>query len=173
MLSTITPKQLEDLIKQQRPLDLIDVRTPAEFRAVHLQAARPLPLDALDADTVRDTRPPQAEGPCYVLCKSGSRARTAAGKLREAGVEAVIVEGGTDACVAAGLPCHRGKQTMSLERQVRIAAGTLVFLGTILGATLSPWVLLLPGFVGAGLVFAGVTDTCGMGMLLAKMPWNL
>jgi len=172
MLSTITPRQLNELIQQQRPLDLIDVRTPAEFRAVHVEAARPLPLDALDPATVRDTRPPQAEGPCYVLCKTGSRAKSAANKLNDAGIEAAIVEGGTDACLAAGLPCHRGKQTMSLERQVRIAAGSLVLLGTILGVTVSPWALLVPGFVGAGLVFAGVTDTCGMAMLLTKMPWN-
>jgi hypothetical protein len=61
---------------------------------------------------------------------------------------------------------------MSLERQVRIAAGSLVVLGTVLGAFVHPAFLGLPAFVGAGLIFAGVTDTCGMGMLLARMPWN-
>ena len=82
------------------------------------------------------------------------------------------VEGGTQAWEQAGLPVVRGKKTISLERQVRIAAGALVFLGTILGAAVSPYLLIIPGFVGAGLVFAGITDTCGMGMMLAKMPWN-
>jgi hypothetical protein len=61
---------------------------------------------------------------------------------------------------------------ISLERQVRIAAGTLVATGTLLGAFVSPWWLILPGFVGGGLIFAGVTDFCGMAMLLARMPWN-
>jgi hypothetical protein len=61
---------------------------------------------------------------------------------------------------------------MSLERQVRIAAGSLVLLGVALGAFVSQWLYGLSAFVGAGLVFAGLTDTCGMGMLLARMPWN-
>ena len=82
------------------------------------------------------------------------------------------VAGGTVACVQAGLPVNRGQKTMSLERQVRIAAGSLVVIGTVLGAFVHPYWLGLPGFVGAGLVFAGVTDTCGMGMVLARMPWN-
>jgi rhodanese-related sulfurtransferase len=83
----------------------------------------------------------------------------------------VNIEGGTTACAAAGLPVVRGKKAMSLERQVRIAAGSLVLLGLI-GAYFSPYALGLSAFVGAGLVFAGITDTCGMGMILARMPWN-
>jgi hypothetical protein len=66
----------------------------------------------------------------------------------------------------------RGKKTISLERQVRIVAGSMVFAGTLAGAFANPLFLIIPGFVGAGLVFAGVTDTCGMAMMLAKMPWN-
>ena len=84
----------------------------------------------------------------------------------------INVEGGTTAWSAAGLPVVRGRKTISLERQVRIAAGSLVFAGTLLGAMVNPLFLIIPGFVGAGLVFAGVTDTCGMAMMLAKMPWN-
>ena len=84
----------------------------------------------------------------------------------------VNVEGGTLAWEQAGLPVVRGKKAMSLERQVRIAAGSLVVLGTALGAFVHPGFLGLSAFVGAGLVFAGVTDTCGMGMVLARMPWN-
>ncbi len=84
----------------------------------------------------------------------------------------VNVEGGTQAWDQAGLPVVRGQQAMSLERQVRIAAGSLVVLGSALGAFVSPYWIGLAAFVGAGLVFAGITDTCGMGMLLARMPWN-
>ena len=82
------------------------------------------------------------------------------------------VEGGTKACEQAGLPLVRGKQVISLERQVRIAAGSLVLTGVILGWFVHPIFFGLSAFVGAGLVFAGVTDTCGMGLLLARMPWN-
>ena len=84
----------------------------------------------------------------------------------------VNVEGGTTACVEAGLPVVRGKKAISLERQVRIAAGLLVLLGVLLGFLVHPVLFGLSAFVGAGLVFAGVTDFCGMGMLLARMPWN-
>jgi rhodanese-related sulfurtransferase len=84
----------------------------------------------------------------------------------------VNVEGGTLAWEQAGLPVVRGKEAISLERQVRIAAGSLVLLGTALGAFVHPAFLGLAAFVGAGLVFAGVTDSCGLGMLLARMPWN-
>ena len=72
----------------------------------------------------------------------------------------------------AGLPVVRGKKAVSLERQVRIAAGSLVVIGVALGLLVHPVLFGLSGFVGAGLVFAGVTDTCGMGMMLARMPWN-
>ena len=93
-------------------------------------------------------------------------------KFVDAGFENVVnVDGGTQAWAEAGLPVVRGKKAISLERQVRIAAGFLV----LLGAVLSFWnvyFVLLSGFVGAGLMFAGITDTCGMGMVLAKMPWN-
>ena len=82
------------------------------------------------------------------------------------------VEGGTLACVESGLPVVRGMKAISLERQVRIASGLLVLLGALLGWLVHPAFIGLSAFIGAGLVFAGVTDTCGMGMLLARMPWN-
>jgi len=84
----------------------------------------------------------------------------------------VNVEGGTLAWDQAGLPVTRGKKMMSLERQVRIAAGSLVLIGVVLAWMVHPYLIRLSAFVGAGLVFAGITDTCGMGMLLARMPWN-
>ena len=83
-----------------------------------------------------------------------------------------VVEGGTDLWHEQGLPVEKGTSAISLERQVRITAGTLVFLGTLLGVFINYYFLIIPGFVGAGLVFAGVTDTCGMALLLARMPWN-
>src|SRR5690606_9040927 len=102
-----------------------------------------------------------------------SRGQQACERFLAAGYSNVVnVQGGTLACIEAGLPIVRGKQAMSLERQVRVAAGLLVLLGVILAWLVHPVFISLAAFVGAGLVFAGLTDTCGMGMLLAKMPWN-
>ena len=84
----------------------------------------------------------------------------------------VNIEGGTMACGEPGLSVVHGKKAISLERQVRIAAGLLVLLGALLGWFVDPAFIGLSAFVGAGLVFAGITDNCGMGMVLARMPWN-
>jgi hypothetical protein len=108
-----------------------------------------------------------------LLCASGGRARTAAKKLEASGLKTLVVQGGTNSCQQAGLPMDKDAGGMiSVERQVRIAAGTLVFGGVMLGANVHPYFYGLSGFIGAGLVFAGVTDWCGMGLLIAKAPWN-
>lgn len=170
-LQSITPGELNAKAARGEDFDLIDVRTPVEFREVHATPARNLPLDVLDARALLDGR--DTAKPLYVICKSGNRARMACQKLLGAGAAQIVnVEGGTEAWAAAGLPVVRGKKAVSLERQVRVAAGTLVLTGIGLGLLLHPYWLGLSAFVGAGLVFAGITDTCGMGMLLAKMPWN-
>ena len=173
MTATITPQELAQKKNSGQPLELIDVRTPAEFREVHVEFARNVPLDRLDPKAVQAERNGSAEQPLYVICRSGSRGKQACEKIHAAGYTNVVnVEGGTQGWDQAGLPVVRGKKTMSLERQVRIAAGSLVVVGTALGAFVHPAFLGLAAFVGAGLVFAGVTDTCGMGMMLARMPWN-
>jgi rhodanese-related sulfurtransferase len=108
-----------------------------------------------------------------VVCRSGQRARQAATRLAAAAVPGIqVLEGGLQAWEAAGGALHRGRKTMALERQVRIAAGTLVLAGVVLGFVGHPGYFLLAGFVGCGLIFAGLTDWCGMGLLLARMPWN-
>lgn len=164
---TLSPRQLAELHARGQTFDLIDVRTPVEFREVHLPFARNLPLDRLDPASCAGS----PDRPLLVVCRSGSRGRQACERLLAAGVHAVNVEGGTLACVEAGLPVVRGRKAISLERQVRIAAGLLVLLGAV-GSFWVPALAGLAAFVGAGLVFAGITDTCGMGLLLARMPWN-
>jgi rhodanese-related sulfurtransferase len=172
-VSTITPKQLAELCKGNGKLDLIDVRTPVEFREVHVEVARNVPLDRLDPATLLVSRNGSKDELLYLICRSGSRGRQACEKFLAAGFTNVVnVEGGTLACVESGLPVVRGKKAISLERQVRIAAGLLVLLGALLGWLVHPAFISLSAFIGAGLVFAGVTDTCGMGMMLARMPWN-
>jgi rhodanese-related sulfurtransferase len=171
-VTTISPRQLAELCKNGQ-IDLIDVRTPVEFRELHATAARNLPLDRLDPVAVMQARSGSKEEPQYVICRSGSRGRQACEKFLAAGFPNVVnVEGGTLAWAECGLPVVRGKKAISLERQVRIAAGSLVLLGVLLGWLVHPVVLGLAALVGAGLAFAGITDTCGMGMLLARMPWN-
>lgn len=172
-LQSITPTQLLELHSEGKPVELIDVRTPAEFRELHVGFARNVPLDKLECKALLDARNGSAEDPLYVICRSGSRGKQAAEKFVKEGFTNVVnVDGGTLACETTDLPLVRGKKTMSLERQVRIAAGFLVLLGVLLGWFVNPWLSGISAFVGAGLMFAGITDTCGMAMLLAKMPWN-
>jgi len=169
-MKTIAPLDLNNLLATQPGLALLDVRTPVEFAEVHATQARNIPLDELKPASL--TLP--KDKPVYLLCRSGQRAAKAASRLAEAGfAEPVVVEGGTLAWLDAGLPATRGQaKVISLERQVRIAAGSLVLIGVLLGWFVHRGFFGLAGFVGAGLVFAGVTDFCGMGLLLARMPWN-
>lgn len=172
-MQSVSPNQFAALVREGKRVDLIDVRTPMEFREVHLEAARNVPLDELDPAELMRSRNGDSGAPLYVICRSGGRGKQACEKLIKAGfANAVNVEGGTMACVEAGLPVVRGKKAVSLERQVRIAAGSLVLLGVGLGWFVHPGLFGLSAFVGAGLVFAGITDTCGMGLLLARMSWN-
>ena len=171
-VTVIKPHEFVELYKAGKKIDLIDVRTPVEFREIHVEIARNVPLDQLNGADLLRSRNGSADEPLYVICRSGSRGQMACEKLLRSGFAHVVnVEGGTLACVEAGFPVVRGKKAMSLERQVRIAAGSLVLLGTAL-SFVHPAFIGLSAFIGAGLVFAGITDTCGMGMLLARMPWN-
>jgi rhodanese-related sulfurtransferase len=165
-MATITPAALGKLLGELPDAEIIDVRTPLEFAEVHATGAKNLPLDTLNPADI------PAEKPVYLLCRSGQRATKAAEKLSPSH-QPIVVEGGTLAWIEAGLPVVRSTQkVISLERQVRIAAGTLVLTGFLLGWFVHPYAFILSGFVGAGLIFAGITDWCGMGLLIAKAPWN-
>lgn len=171
-VKTIKPDELAKL-HEEKGVDVIDVRTPAEFREIHATIAINVPLDTLNAEQVKHLQKGNPSEPVYVICQSGNRSARACQKLIDAGFTNVVsVEGGTKAWDQLGLPVNRGKKTISLERQVRIAAGFLVLTGALLGMFVNPWFSGLSAFVGAGLMFAGITDTCGMAMMLAKMPWN-
>lgn len=172
-MNTISVQALHQMHQRGDKVRLIDVRTPAEYRDAHVPFAQNRPLESLDAAALARELGGNPSAAVYVICQKGGRAATACGKLAAAGFpNTVNVEGGTSAWEAAGLPLTRGKKAISLERQVRIAAGTLVLIGSALGFFVHPYWIGLSAFVGAGLLFAGVTDTCGMGMLLARMPWN-
>ena len=172
-IKTISAGALNEQLARDPHIELVDVRTPAEFGEIHATPARNVPLDSLNPRELLNTRNGSTGKPLYLICKSGSRGEMACKKfLKEGFTDVYNVEGGTESWAAAGLPVVEGKKVMSLERQVRIAAGSLVLIGALLGHFVNPNWIWLAAFVGAGLTFAGITNTCGMGMLLAKMPWN-
>ena len=154
----------------------IDLRTAAECESEYIAGCLALPVQELNQQSferVLHTAKHNGEA-IHLLCQSGKRAEVAVSKLEGlTQYELVIIEGGLNALKQAGHPTLQGgRKTISLERQVRIAAGGLVFLGAVLTATVHINFIALPALVGAGLMFAGITDTCGMAMLLARMPWN-
>ena len=153
---------------------LLDVRTPAEFAAVHAEGAVNVPLDQLSAAAVEKAAGPLAGREVAVLCKSGMRAERACAALEgKLPVSHAKVEGGTDAWVAAGLPVQRGvRRVLPVDRQVRLVAGTLVVVGVAAGLQVAPGWFGLSAFVGVGLIVAGAFDYCPLALLLARMPWN-
>lgn len=167
-----------ELFKQNAPEDLclVDVRTAAEVRSEALPGIITIPLDELDADKLQAVidRRSQGDQPVYLICQSGKRAQMAAdklaGKLRQ---PLFVIEGGMNTIKKTGVNYLQSHTPIiSLERQVRIVAGALVVLGVILGFSVHNGFLGLSAVVGAGLMFSGITDSCSMGMLLAKAPWN-
>lgn len=173
-MNTITPEELSLRLATEPSLLLIDVRTPVEFDETHVKQAVNCPLDELAPEALVSGGMLPPGQPVYLVCRSGQRATKAAEKFAKEGYDnAVVVEGGTLAWIEAGLPVEKGSsRVISLERQVRIGAGSLVLTGALLGWSVHPAFFGLSAFVGAGLVFAGITDWCGMGLLLAKAPWN-
>jgi rhodanese-related sulfurtransferase len=172
-VATISPSGLAQRKKSGKSCDLIDVRTPVEFREMHVEFARNVPLDQLDPESLIQQRNGNANEPLYVICQLGGRSQQACELFQKKGFNQVVsVEGGTKACEQTDLPLVRGKKAVSLERQVRMAAGTLVLTGVILGWFVHPAFYGLSAFVGGGLLFSGITNTCGMAVVLARMPWN-
>jgi rhodanese-related sulfurtransferase len=164
-------RELAALMSSRADVRLLDVRTPGEYESAHIAGAYNVPLDTLGehAAEIRAT----IDEPVVLICQSGARARRAEEALKDCTMTNLhVLEGGMNGWLAAGLEATRGPERLSLERQVRIAAGALVATGAVLALLVNPLFALLPLFVGSGLVFAGVTDTCGLAMLLAKLPYN-
>lgn len=174
-ISIITAAGLRELFREGGTVELVDVRTPVEFREAHIEFADNVPLDELKPARFAAVRGESTAEPLYVICQSGGRGEQACEKFTKAGFTNVVnVEGGMQAWIQAGLPVvvRSRNNVISLERQIRIAAGSLVLLGATLGWFLHPGFVGISAFVGAGLIFAGITNTCGLGLLLARMPWN-
>jgi rhodanese-related sulfurtransferase len=168
-LKTIEPKRAAELMRQGAVL--IDIRETDEHARERIPGARHHALSRLDADN------PARQGDDVLVfhCRSGARTKANGPRLAAAttGCDTYVIEGGLDAWKKAGLPTVVDrKQPIEINRQVQIAAGSLVLAGVVLGEWVSPGFYLLSGFVGAGLTLAGITGFCGMARLFALMPWN-
>jgi rhodanese-related sulfurtransferase len=170
MIKKSSVEEINELLGNGAECQVIDVREFSEFTHERIADAQLMPLSNFEkhADEIDHSKP------VYLMCRSGNRAKQAAERLSKKGFTDIhVIDGGMLAWSQAGLPVVKGESKIwSLERQVRFAAGSLVFIGFILSWLVHPYFSFLSGFVGAGLVFAAVTDTCAMGMLIARMPWN-
>jgi rhodanese-related sulfurtransferase len=168
-MSTVSVETLNEEIKNGRRPQVIDVRTASEYASGHIPCTVNIPMEQIESRR-KDLR---LEDGVVLVCKAGSRAQIVAGWLgANAGVR--VLEGGTEAWLREGHEVvTTAKTRWSLERQVRLGAGLLVLAGTVLEVIGVHGAIWLSMFVGAGLTFAGATDICMMGILLAKMPWNL
>jgi rhodanese-related sulfurtransferase len=175
MSSSITPASfditvLADWRTSGTDHRIIDVRTPAEFESMHIPGSYNIPLDLLGEH--REELASHLDQPVVLVCQSGNRAAQAEQRLAAAGMPNVhVLDGGIVAWERANHEVVRGEQRWDLERQVRLVAGFLVVLG-ILGSLVVPELKYLSGAIGAGLMFAALTNTCTMGMMLAKLPYN-
>jgi len=149
---------------------LVDIREADEYAREHIVGAHLVPLSGFDAHDLD-----REHGKAAVFhCKGGNRTAANASRILAKGFpEAYVLEGGIEGWKAAGLPVHREPfAPLELQRQVQLAAGSLVVIGVVLGFAVTPWLFGLSVFVGAGLMFSGATGTCGMANLLMVMPWN-
>lgn len=167
---SIAVHAVRSLVETDPDTLLVDVRTPAEYESSHIPGAINLPLQRVDAHLERIVA--DAGGRLVLVCQSGARARQCGERLAAAGMtDTVVMEGGMNAWEAQGAPVVRGRRRWALERQVRLVAGGIV-LTAVLASLLWPPAVWVAGFIGAGLAFAAVTDTCAMGMALSRLPYN-
>ena len=174
-ITEISAETFSNKIRAGESLKVLDVRTGLECRTEKIDYPLiHIPLHLLDPVVfLKDYGSSLGTQRLYVLCRSGGRARKAAESLSAAGIPQIaIVTGGMGACKSCNAPIQYGK-AISIERQVRIAAGLLALAGVLLGHFVDDGFYILSGAIGGGLIFAGVTDRCGMALLLARAPWNI
>jgi rhodanese-related sulfurtransferase len=152
---------------------LVDVREASEYARERIAGAVSMPLSCFDAEALRSTFGSKPAPAVIFHCQGGQRTARSAALLGSGGVRSYVLEGGLNAWKSAGLgTLIDHTKPIELQRQVQIAAGSLVLIGLTLSLTLSSWLLVIPAFVGGGLVFARISGWCGMAKLLALMPWN-
>jgi len=170
-LPRIDAAELKSLLDSEAGVAVLDVRTPAEFEAAHIPGSYNVPLELLPEHAHDVTR--QLAKSIVLVCQSGSRATEAQRCLVDVQLDAgSVLEGGISAYQRAGGHVVRGARRWAMDRQVRMAAGTLVLLGFLGGKLLHPKLGYLPAAIGAGLAYSAASDSCAMAAALSKMPWN-
>ncbi|MGW3498220.1 rhodanese-like domain-containing protein [Streptomyces sp. NPDC001020] len=170
MAASLTAEQLEPRLGQ---FTVIDVRSPGEYAGGHIPGALNIPLDKLQR-ALPELRSAAERGELAVVCASGARSQTACSQLAAAGIPAFTVVGGTSAWAQGGRPLNRpagARAVWAMDRQVRLAAGSLVILGMLVDLAL-PGARWFSAAIGAGLVFSALSNTCAMGNMLGKLPYN-
>ncbi|MFI2433585.1 rhodanese-like domain-containing protein [Streptomyces sp. NPDC018693] len=178
MVNSPTPATLgaDQARTRLHELTVIDVRTPAEYASGHLPGALNIPLDQVRR-ALPEIRHAAERGDVLVVCASGARSENACRMLAEQGIPTATLAGGTGAWAAGGHDLDQPaacdtRSGWSMERQVRFTAGALVLLGLVLGLLVHPAFQLLSAGIAGGLVFSALTNTCGMAVVLGKLPHN-
>jgi rhodanese-related sulfurtransferase len=167
---TVTAAELKDLLESEAPPRLLDVRTPSEFQTVHIAGAYNVPLDLLREH--RREIVDRLDEDIVLVCRSGQRAAQADESLRGIGLDNVrVLDGGMTDWEKTGFAVNRGAQRWDLERQVRLVAGSIV-LSSVIGSVVVPRLKWMAALIGGGLTFAALSNTCAMGMALARLPYN-
>ena len=171
-LSDIEPRDARDLHASGACI-IVDVREPDEHARERIAGAKSVPLSSLTAASIAAL----GSKSVVVHCKSGRRSADAAmrcAELTSRGISVANVRGGIDAWKAQGLPTvvDTMRPRMSVMQQTQLVIGIGVLVGTALGAAVHPWLLAIPAMMGAGLIVAGATGTCGLAVVIGKMPWN-
>lgn len=158
----------EQVLQAKEQSVLLDVRSPIEFESEHIEGALNIPLSELEQ---RLDEIPKGKD-LVMICRSGKRAERGAYSLMCKGMEPKVMTGGVLAWQKAGFSLTEGKKMLPIERQIQLIVGVGVLTGVLLGVFVNPWFLVVSGFFGAGLTFAGLSGTCALGLLLMKAPWN-
>lgn len=166
----IQPEVLHKIRREGLEVAVVDVSTPVEFREIHLPDACNLPIGSPDLDAFMAGRVGTDCDPVYINCRGGVRNVKACAQYPDANL--VCIDGGTRRWMELGLPVIRDRSVISLDRQVRIVSGGIVAVASVLALTVHPYFAVVSAAVGAGLVTAGVTNSCAMATALTKMPWN-
>lgn len=170
-VTPLAPETLQAWFREHQDLVVIDVRSAAEFESMHIRGSYNVPLPLLSEHT--DELAARLGSRVVLVCQSGVRAEQARQRMAAAGLDsAYVLTGGVPGFAAANGEVVKGKDRWDLERQVRLAAGSLVMVGLAGGKFVSPRIRMLAGAIGTGLTFSAATNTCAMGKALSAMPWN-
>ncbi len=168
-IPSIACERLHQFLTESTNVQIIDVRSVGEYRAGHIPGSIHIPYEEIQSRLEDVT----GDRPAVLVCQSGTRANIACDLIIQSRSNATVLMGGFAEWCKAKYPVVVAQiSNWSLERQVRFTAGLIILIGLILGTWVNPWLYMISAFIGVGLTFSGITNFCGMGVLMSKMPWN-